>query len=38
MTVAEAQKYIEETQFGATDMLPKIEAAIAYSRSLTVRY
>jgi carbamate kinase 2 len=30
MTVAEAQKYIEEGQFGATDMLPKIEAAIAY--------
>lgn len=30
MTVADAQKYIEEGQFGETDMLPKIQAAIAY--------
>lgn len=30
MTVAEAKAYIEEGQFGATDMLPKIEAAIDY--------
>ena len=30
MTVAEAQKYISDGQFGETDMLPKIQAAIAY--------
>jgi carbamate kinase len=30
MTVSEAQSYIAENQFGKTDMLPKIEAAIAY--------
>lgn len=30
MTVAEAKAYIEEGQFGERDMLPKIEAAIAY--------
>ena len=30
MTVAEAQKYIADGQFGETDMLPKIQAAIAY--------
>lgn len=30
MTVAEAKAFIEAGEFGATDMLPKIEAAIAY--------
>ena len=30
MTVSEAKKYMEEGQFGETDMLPKIQAAIAY--------
>lgn len=30
MTVAAAQKYIADGQFGETDMLPKIQAAIAY--------
>jgi carbamate kinase len=30
MSVEEAKKYIEEGQFGETDMLPKINAAIAY--------
>ncbi|MDE6606812.1 MAG: carbamate kinase [Lachnospiraceae bacterium] len=30
MTVAEAEKYIGENQFGAGNMLPKIEAAITY--------
>lgn len=30
MTVAQAKAYIEENQFGKGDMLPKIEAAIAY--------
>lgn len=30
MTVADALAFIEEDQFGATDMLPKIEAAIQY--------
>lgn len=30
MTVADAMAYIEEDQFGATDMLPKIEAAVSY--------
>lgn len=30
MTVAEAKRYIEEGQFGETDMLPKIHAAIEY--------
>lgn len=30
MTVAEAKTYIKENQFGETDMLPKIEAAITY--------
>lgn len=30
MTLAQAKAYIEEKQFGETDMLPKIQAAIAY--------
>ena len=30
MTVADAKNYIEEGQFGETDMLPKIKAAISY--------
>ena len=30
MTVEEAKKYIEEKQFGETDMLPKIQAAISF--------
>lgn len=30
MTIAEAKKYMEENQFGETDMLPKIIAAISY--------
>lgn len=30
LTVAEAKKYMEEQQFGEGNMLPKIEAAIAY--------
>lgn len=30
MTVAEAKAYCNENQFGATNMLPKIEAAITY--------
>ena len=30
MTLSEAKKYMEEGQFGATDMLPKIQAAIDY--------
>lgn len=30
MTVSEAQKFIEDGQFGETDMLPKILAAISY--------
>jgi len=30
LTVADAKRYIEEGQFGETDMLPKITAAIAY--------
>ena len=30
LTVAEAKHYLEEGQFGETDMLPKIEAAISY--------
>lgn len=30
MTVSLAKDYIQEEQFGKTDMLPKIEAAIAY--------
>lgn len=30
MTTAQARAYIEENQFGEGDMLPKIEAAIAY--------
>ena len=30
MTVAEASDYIKEGQFGETDMLPKIQAAISY--------
>lgn len=30
LTVADARKYIEEGQFGETDMLPKIIAAISY--------
>ena len=35
MTVAEAERYIEEGQFGATDMLPKIQAAITYLAART---
>ncbi len=30
MTVSEAKKYMEEGQFGETNMLPKIQAAISY--------
>lgn len=30
MTAAEAKAYIEQGQFGETDMLPKIIAAITY--------
>lgn len=30
MTVGEAKKYIDDGQFGETDMLPKINAAITY--------
>lgn len=30
MTVADAKKYMADGQFGETDMLPKIQAAIAY--------
>lgn len=30
MTVADAERYMEEGQFGEGDMLPKIEAAISY--------
>lgn len=30
MTVTQANQYIEEGQFGETDMLPKIMAAIEY--------
>ena len=30
MNVAQAKEYIEQGQFGETDMLPKILAAIAY--------
>lgn len=30
MTVAEAKKYIADGQFGETDMLPKVQAAITY--------
>lgn len=30
MTIAEAKKYIENSEFGETDMLPKIEAAIEF--------
>jgi carbamate kinase len=33
MTVADAQKYIEEGEFGEVDMLPKIEAAIEFLKS-----
>lgn len=34
MTIAEAKKYMEENQFGETDMLPKIVAAISYLESV----
>lgn len=34
MTVAEAEKYIAENQFGKGTMLPKIEAAIAYLKEV----
>lgn len=34
MTVADAQKYIADGQFGETDMLPKIMAAISYLESV----
>lgn len=34
MTVAEAKSYIAENQFGETDMLPKIEAAIQYLKDV----
>ena len=30
MTVAEAEKYIEEGQFAPGSMLPKVQAAIAF--------
>lgn len=30
MTIAEAKEYIADGQFGATDMLPKVNAAITY--------
>lgn len=33
MTVSEAKEYISQNQFGKGDMLPKIEAAIAYLES-----
>ena len=33
MTVAEAQKYIEEGQFAPGSMLPKVEAALAFAQS-----
>lgn len=33
LSVAEAQKYMEEKQFGEGNMLPKIEAAISYLQS-----
>ncbi len=33
MNVAAAEKYIEEKQFGETNMLPKIEAAISFLKS-----
>ena len=33
LTVAEAEKYINENQFGAGSMLPKIQAAIAFVKS-----
>ena len=34
MNVPEAEKYIGEEQFGAGNMLPKIEAAIAYLKAV----
>lgn len=34
MTVADAEKYIAEKQFGEGTMLPKIEAAIAYLKAV----
>ncbi|MDE7322144.1 MAG: carbamate kinase [Lachnospiraceae bacterium] len=34
LTVADAHKYIEDGQFGETDMLPKILAAISYLESV----
>lgn len=34
MTVAEAEKYIEAGEFGETNMLPKIEAAISYLKAV----
>lgn len=34
MTVSEAKKYIEAGQFGETDMLPKIMAAITYLKAV----
>lgn len=37
LTVAEAKRYIEEGQFGETDMLPKIEAAISYLEAVPSR-
>lgn len=33
MTVAEAEKYMAEGQFGATSMLPKIEAAVSFIKA-----
>ncbi|WP_425324219.1 carbamate kinase [Kineothrix sedimenti] len=33
LSITEAQKYIEEKQFGEGNMLPKIEAAIAYLKA-----
>lgn len=36
LTVSDAKKYIEDGQFGETDMLPKILAAISYLESVPV--
>ena len=33
MSVSDAEKYISEGQFGETNMLPKIEAAIEFLKS-----
>ena len=34
MTVADAEKYIADKQFGEGTMLPKIEAAITYLKAV----